>query len=419
MEPLSLREFAIPMIKAIDSFNYLLKSHHRRVAIISYHIGKELGLGDSELFELVVAASLHDIGALSVQEKNMLLEEDVKTPLPHCIMGYKMLETFEPFKDIATIIRYHHVDFLESHDNADIPLHSYIIHLADRVDILISPNEYILNQTERVVTQIKKKSGGQLHPLIFEAFERCAKSNIFWLNINAWSVELLFSMFEEHTDYRLSLDTLTEFACVFSKIIDYRSYFTRSHSYTVAHLASLLGELFDFSEEKCQKLMIAGYLHDIRKLDIEPNVSDKEDIVSDVESSIMHPHVYYAGLMLDEMSFAEWFSNIVIWAEKYHQQKVSAYLHAEDREALDTGVKVLAFADMIATLMESEPDREGMSLQEAFEVIRTQIADSLSSEMFAQIEEHADEIDTLVLECQQHALDEYNSVLELVVSSSY
>ena len=56
-ETLSLKELAVPMIKAIDSFNYLLKSHHRRTAIISYNIAKELGLGNDELLELVIAAS--------------------------------------------------------------------------------------------------------------------------------------------------------------------------------------------------------------------------------------------------------------------------------------------------------------------------------------------------------------------------
>ena len=44
MEKLSLKELAVPMIKAIDSFNYLLKSHHRRTAIISYHIILEKNL---------------------------------------------------------------------------------------------------------------------------------------------------------------------------------------------------------------------------------------------------------------------------------------------------------------------------------------------------------------------------------------
>jgi len=94
MEKLTLRELAIPMIKAIDSFNYLLKSHHRRTAIISYAIGKQMGLNESQLFELVISAALHDIGALSVQERDMLLQEDVLNPLPHCIMGHRMLSSF-------------------------------------------------------------------------------------------------------------------------------------------------------------------------------------------------------------------------------------------------------------------------------------------------------------------------------------
>ena len=41
MEKLSLKELAVPVIKAIDSCNYLLKSHHRRTAVIAYHIGKK------------------------------------------------------------------------------------------------------------------------------------------------------------------------------------------------------------------------------------------------------------------------------------------------------------------------------------------------------------------------------------------
>lgn len=69
------------MIKAIDSFNFLLKKHHRRVAVISYYIGKQLNLSDAELQELVVAASLHDVGALSIQDRDMILREDVDFPL--------------------------------------------------------------------------------------------------------------------------------------------------------------------------------------------------------------------------------------------------------------------------------------------------------------------------------------------------
>lgn len=64
-------------------------------------------------------------------------------------------------------------------------------------------------------------------------------------------------------DFELTNDSIIEFALMLSKIIDLRSKFTVTHSYTVAHLASLIGSYFGFSEEKCQKLMVAGYLHDI------------------------------------------------------------------------------------------------------------------------------------------------------------
>lgn len=99
------------MIKAIDTFNYLLKSHHRRTAVISYHIGKELRLNNDQLMELVMAASLHDIGALSVQERDMLVKEDVLNPTPHCLMGHRMLSSFIVFKEIAQAIKHHHIKY--------------------------------------------------------------------------------------------------------------------------------------------------------------------------------------------------------------------------------------------------------------------------------------------------------------------
>lgn len=123
MEKLSLKELAIPMIKAIDSFNYLLKSHHRRVAVISYNIAKALGLNNDELLELTIAAALHDIGALSVQERDGLIKEDVLNPKPHCLMGHKMLSSFNAFGNIAQIIKHHHIkyeDSLKVEDDSEI-----------------------------------------------------------------------------------------------------------------------------------------------------------------------------------------------------------------------------------------------------------------------------------------------------------
>ena len=93
--------------------------------------------------------------------RNYVVEfaEDVETPEPHCIMGYKMLKSFDVFKEIAQIIRYHHVMYdkaLICDTKEEIKIQSYIIHLADRVDICISPDSFILDQKQEVTDKIVK-----------------------------------------------------------------------------------------------------------------------------------------------------------------------------------------------------------------------------------------------------------------------
>ncbi len=104
----TLKELITSFSASIDLYNYLLKNHHRRTAIAAYHIGNAYGLSKQELSDLVLAAALHDIGALTVIERNQLIKMDTENPYPHSRLGYYMLESFQPFHEIARIIYYHH-----------------------------------------------------------------------------------------------------------------------------------------------------------------------------------------------------------------------------------------------------------------------------------------------------------------------
>ena len=399
------------MIKAIDSFNYLLKSHHRRVAVISYYIGKQLNLSNDELFKLIIAAALHDIGALSVQERDMLIKEDVANPTPHCIMGYRMLASFSAFKDIAQIIKHHHInykDFLKITDE-EILLQSHVIHLADRVDILISPDEFILNQKSNVTDKIQEKTGTVFHPEVFDAFLKTSKADIFWIEINNLDMDQLFKKINFSINFNLTIDNILEFALTISRIIDFRSKFTASHSYTVAHLSSLIGGYFGLSEEKCKKLMVAGYLHDIGKIGIDPGLIEKNGPLSSEECNIMKLHTYYTGQILNELTSSDWFSEIVIWAERHHEKADgSGYPYALEDKDLDLGVKILAYSDVISALMEERPYRKSQSIDVAMDMVKKKIAPKVSTEIFEVIEKHKDEINELVLHCQAHTFGEYN-----------
>ncbi len=406
MEKLTLKELAIPMIKAIDSFNYLLKSHHRRVAIISYNIGKALDLENEALLELVIAASLHDIGALSVQERDMLVQEDVTNPKPHCIMGYKMLHDFDIFTDVAQTIKHHHIkyeDSLSSIDTLDIPFKSHIIHLADRIDILINPEEFILNQKTIVSEKIKEKVGTTFHPDVFAAFEKASKADIFWIEIHNMSMDQLFRKMNFSLSYEMSIDSLLAFSLTISHIVDFRSRFTVTHSYTVGNLAALLGTYFDFSEEKCKKLKVAGYLHDIGKIGIDPGLIEKNGKLTEEEYNLMRLHPYYTGQILNELSQSEWFLEIVDWAEKHHEKSDgSGYPYAVDDSQLNEGHKILAFADIITAIMENRPYRGPTDIDKAFEIIEQYEASKISNDMFEVLKQHKDEINSLVKECQEH-----------------
>lgn len=414
MEKLSLKELAVPLIKAIDSFNYLLKSHHRRVAFISYSIGKALNLNDEELSELVIAAALHDIGALSVQERDMLVQEDVVNPDPHCKMGYKMLAPFDVFKNIAQIIKHHHIQYKDSLEmkNENIPFASHIVHLADRVDIFISQDEFILNQKDKVVEKIHKKTGTIFHPEVFEAFEKASKADIFWMDINNMRLGQLLEKINFSIDFTLSVDNILEFALTMSRIIDFRSKFTASHSYTVAHLASFFGHLAGYSEEKCKKLMIAGYLHDIGKIGIDPSLIEKAGPLSPEEFNIMKLHTYYTGQILYELNSLEWFREIVNWAERHHEKSDgSGYPYADDDSNLDEGVKILAYADIVTALMENRPYRKGLPIDEAFDIIEEKISPHIFTDLFLKIKQHKTEIETLVKKCQEHTHEEYKETI--------
>jgi HD-GYP domain-containing protein (c-di-GMP phosphodiesterase class II) len=57
--------------------------------------------------------------------------------------------------------------------------------------------------------------------------------------------------------------------------------------------------------------------------------------------------------------------------------------------------------------MEERPYRKALSIDEAFDIIKHKVCDSISPGMFNVIEKHKDEINDLVLECQSHTFEEY------------
>lgn len=213
----SLRNIVFSFIQSIDLFNFILKNHHRRVAAIAWHIGKEYGLTDGQMNHLILSAALHDIGALSVEERDELVCMDIENPHPHARLGSYMLESFDPFKPLSKILFYHHWPYAYDKnylsDIGPVPIESYIIHLADRVDIAINQNKPILLQSNQVVSTIMERRGFLFHPAICDAFLKASKSNRFWLDIDNKSMsEILEETSLTELSFEMTMDLLEQLA---------------------------------------------------------------------------------------------------------------------------------------------------------------------------------------------------------------
>lgn len=403
MEKLTLKELAIPLINAIDSFNYLLKSHHRRTAIISYFIGKEMKLSDEKMINLVISAALHDIGALSVQERDMLIKGDVEFPEPHCSMGYKMLSTFDAFEVISQIIKHHHIKYcdLEKYSKGEILIQSQIIHLADRVDILTLSDQFILNQKKAITSSIIEHSGSTFNPIVVDAFQKVSKGDIFWININNITMDKLLRNINFTLDYELSIDDVMDFAMMISKIIDFRSKYTAAHSCTVAHLAYSIGKMIGWDADMCKKIKVAGYLHDLGKIGIDPGIIEKNGPLSDEEYNQIKLHAYYTEQILLDLVGNSWFKDIIYWSKNHHENKIgTGYPYSISEEEVDTGIMVLSFADIMSALMENRPYRKSLGIEKTIQIMQKEVAPKLSQSIFSVILQNIDELNKIILDCQ-------------------
>ncbi|MBC9786209.1 HD domain-containing protein [Heliobacterium chlorum] len=93
---------------ALDLSNEGLSYHHKRVAYIAVSIGKAMNLPCKKLLDLYCSSSIHDIGAVTFEERKNLLNFDVLTTDEHCERGYRILKDVHHFENISKIILHHH-----------------------------------------------------------------------------------------------------------------------------------------------------------------------------------------------------------------------------------------------------------------------------------------------------------------------
>ena len=414
----SLLELTLQLSRASDMVSSELNNHQRLVAYITYNLGEVLKLDEKKLNEVSVAAVLHDIGGLSVQERISVLKFDAINPHQHARIGWLLLKDYREFGTIANIIKFHHVDWCYgdglNFNGETVMYESHLIHLADRIATLISLNEKMIKQKQRIYDKIKDASGQKFNPKYVNAFERLKEKEFFWYDLESILNGRRYYKRIQFTDQRLDIDELIGITKLFARVIDFRSNFTAVHSEGVSAVAKRLAQHLNCDELTCKKIQAAGYIHDIGKLTVPTEILEKPAALTPAEFDIIKEHTYHTYVLLHQVKGME---EINEYASMHHERlDGTGYPFKLSALELSLGARIMAVADIFTALSENRPYRKGMQKEGVVAVLKQMSRDNkIDAAIVNTLIAYYQDINKARIKAQKKARTRYDDFAKLLV----
>ncbi len=190
------------LAEAIDKRDPYTGNHVRRVVAYSLLLGIELGLSETQLEELRLAATLHDVGKISVpdiilQKPSALDQTEFEVMKRHTIDGATIVARLHDLHPLAEVVRSHHEHFDGSGypdglAGDEIPLVVRIVAIADAFDAMTTSRPYREAQPpERAAEEINRTAGTQFCPTVVRVFQRLFQTGQFTLDAGQRALERL------------------------------------------------------------------------------------------------------------------------------------------------------------------------------------------------------------------------------------
>jgi HD-GYP domain-containing protein (c-di-GMP phosphodiesterase class II) len=394
---------------ALDLVSPALVDHHKQVAYIASCIGEELGLPMETQKDLILAGALHDIGALSLAERIEILHFDFETSPQHPLLGGGLVSLFEPLAPLAPIINSHHT-FWNSETGGRVPLESHIIHLADRIAVLIDAKNEVLGQVRSICDTMRLQSGKMFKPELVDAFLSLSQKEYFWLDAQSSPLYRHLRRKARSKTIIMDLDQLSDLAMLFAKVIDFRSSFTATHSSGVSASAEHLAKLSGFSERECRMMKIAGYLHDLGKLAVPREILEKPGRLTSEEFNVIRSHTYHTYRILETV---EDFETINTWGAFHHERlNGKGYPFHHQGKDLSLGSRIMCVADVFTAVTEDRPYRKGMSDGETKTVLKSMATGgTLDVHIVSMLEVNFEEINGIRAKAQSDSREVYRQMI--------
>lgn len=160
------------LVSALDAKDTYTCGHSSRVSNVSVHLAKCTGMSDEEVETVRMAAILHDIGKIGIDDAVLrkpgkLTDEEFDQIKRHPTLGYEILKGIRPFQKLLPAVLHHH----ESWDGTgypaglagdEIPRDAQIVAVADAFDAMTSDRPYRNGmEIDRVVSIFEGGRGSQ------------------------------------------------------------------------------------------------------------------------------------------------------------------------------------------------------------------------------------------------------------------
>ncbi|HUE53053.1 MAG TPA: HD-GYP domain-containing protein [Terriglobales bacterium] len=163
--------------------------HSTRLAEWAIRVARRLGIPESDLYQIEVAALLHDIGKIGIpdailKKEGKLSDEERALMNKHPEYSWSILRMFSGLEKASLYALHHH----ESYNGAgypgglkgeEIPIGSRIVSVIDAYDAMISNRCYRKGLShEEAVKRLRDGGGTQFDPNVVQTFIEIAKQEV-------------------------------------------------------------------------------------------------------------------------------------------------------------------------------------------------------------------------------------------------
>jgi HD-GYP domain-containing protein (c-di-GMP phosphodiesterase class II) len=174
---------SIEMIAAaVDAKDPYTKGHSGRVSQFSVILAKELGLPDDEVDKVRIAATLHDVGKIGIEDRvlkkpGVLTNEEFEVMKRHTVMGYEIVRQVKQLSEMLPGIRWHHEalngrGYPDGIKGDELPLLVRIIAVADTFDAITTDRPYqVGSEFPKALEILRKHAGTKYDPIVVDAMD--------------------------------------------------------------------------------------------------------------------------------------------------------------------------------------------------------------------------------------------------------